>query len=607
MLAIDDMKKLARMQEKLLERSFDDREANLEKYKNTVIQIDEYTFSELLSDLSQLDEHNQTLEDELPFLEQVKSSYDQLLEQQLSFKRVCDLYGDANLELSDLSQINIEYIENRINVINGYLINVKNIDNNKIKLQELNDKLVVEEKNKTFLNKELLEYEKLLRNNFVSAEGRYIVDGQLQYVSVVLEYDKLGYDFNQLLEDSQNLNELLSVVNNEKIEVEEKLKTAEICFNSIPNSESKQILDEINKEYVKIRYRLSMLKILELLSKNYDDYDLFKEKREKILDLIKYRMTCTEKLGIRVSIDPFSRTKVMEQLDMVISMTDNSKNINKIKKDIASLSERVEDMISQNDIYMSQINTIEDLIVNNTSISDIDISSVSLDIEDYFEEKTILDNQVVNVKSVPLQFYLDRARQKSIGVAKRVNEMINNVSLKEEEEILSPELVIVSQPVVIQDEVKEEEEIISSNENEEDSFEKEEKEDDVFNSVNDSDIFMTVEPFVEMPLFAERVDGSLKIDTSDGVDEFSFEKLEEVSDEKVSDLELEYTEELEDKKNNNLQLEYSNDLEEKMPDAFWITQEDKKIDNNDVIPSFDDQVSALLADDNDVKIKKLVA
>ena len=618
MLAIDDMKKLAKMQEKLLERTVDDREVNLKKYKDTVKSIDEYSFSNLLSELDQLKEHNQTLENELLFLEQVMSIYEQVFEQQLSFRKIIELYGDNSLELSDLSQINIEYIKGRINTINGYLVNIKNIEVNKNKLQELNDKLIEEGKNKVLLVKRLLDDEKILRSNFISAEGRCIIDGQLQYVSVLEEYKKLGYDFKQLLEDTGQLDKLLFMVNNEKNEVEEKLKTAEICFNSVPNLDSKQIVDDIAMECIKTRYRLTMLKILQLLSKNYDNYDLFVEKREKLLDLIKYRRTCMDEFGIRVSIDPFARTKVNEQLDMILSMTDNSKNINKLMKQIASLSEMIEEMISQNNVYMTEINRIEDLFINKTSISDIDISSVYLDLEEYHEEKNIADNQVISVKVAPLNFYLDRAKQKSNSVVQRVNEMVSNVLVIEEEkeDVLTPELVIVSHPVEVEDEamkysntIENDDEVISEVSLETENI------DDVVSHVYDSDLFMTVDPFVETQLFTDRADESLEKDIFVDENSFSFVDLEKKSDDenigalefeynekssesKEDNLELEYTEELAEQKEDNLDLAYKYDLAEDMPDAFWITQGETTSDK---------QISVLLADNNDVKTKKLVA
>ena len=88
-----------------------------EKVNVSWTRIDEDTFFILLSEIKQIDEHNQNLEDELQFLEQIKSSYQQLLEQQLGYKRVCESYGENNLKLSDLSQIDIDYIDKRINNI----------------------------------------------------------------------------------------------------------------------------------------------------------------------------------------------------------------------------------------------------------------------------------------------------------------------------------------------------------------------------------------------------------------------------------------------------------------------------------------------------------
>ena len=61
MLSIDDLRKLAEMQEKLLRISINDRGVNLEKYKDIIRQIDEYYFSGLLSDIEQVSEHNQRL------------------------------------------------------------------------------------------------------------------------------------------------------------------------------------------------------------------------------------------------------------------------------------------------------------------------------------------------------------------------------------------------------------------------------------------------------------------------------------------------------------------------------------------------------------------
>ena len=217
MLVIDEnMFKLARMQESLLRATDLNREENLANYKKTVAQIDAQAFADILEELKHIDEHNQSLEDEVQYLERIKSCYDQLLELQLSFRRVCELYGGDELKLSDLSQLNIQYIENRINTINGYLINLKNIGVNKDRIQALGEQLVIEEKKRELLGSRLLELEEELRRNFVDAEGRIVVDGELQYSSVISEYKKLGLDFEALLLDVSELDRLLAEVVRER-------------------------------------------------------------------------------------------------------------------------------------------------------------------------------------------------------------------------------------------------------------------------------------------------------------------------------------------------------------------------------------------------------
>ena len=62
----------------------------------------------------------QNLEEEIQFLEAIKDNYNQLMELQLGFRKVCELYGAKELKLSDLSQLNIDYVDNRINTRNYF-------------------------------------------------------------------------------------------------------------------------------------------------------------------------------------------------------------------------------------------------------------------------------------------------------------------------------------------------------------------------------------------------------------------------------------------------------------------------------------------------------
>lgn len=629
MLVIDDnMFKLAKMQESLLRATDTNREENLNNYKKTVAQIDGQAFADILEELKHIDEHNQSLEDEVQFLERIKSCYNQLLELQLSFRKVCELYGGEDLKLSDLTQLNIEYIDNRINTINGYLINLRNISENKDKIQQLSEQLVVEEKKRNLFASRLLELEEVLRRNFKNAEGRYLVDGQLQYCSVVSEYKKLDLDFEQLLTDIESLDDLLLLAEKERAEANEKLNTAQLCYDNAPTTESKQILDEIRKDSLKYKYRLTMLKILKLLSQDCDDYDSFREKREQILDLIKYRLACIESLGIRISIDPFARTKVNEQLDSVISMSDNSKTINRIRKEIGQLTARTEEMVSQNSDYLISLSDTKTLLQSSVGMSDIDISMIDVPLEESVldEVKVVENNQVVRVRSIADALNMSIVGQKTASVIKRVNQMINgSVAVREPETLdevvtddpVVPELVIVPKAVqkkpTLETEVEEPVEesaptltVVDTSpafdtvDNPFDfvpdlsmavSASEDEKAEettlvDTGEKVDFSNLFETVVPFTEPEMFADRSEESL------------------VSENSLSAAELE---QLTNKPEEDLQLQYNN--EDEMPEAFWTTEEESNELTDDNILSFEDQINALLSSEKgeDVKTRKLVA
>lgn len=465
MLSIDDLKKLAEMQVKLLKISYNDRDVNLEKYIDIVKQIDEFYFSNLLFEIEKVGEHNQTLEEELVYLEQISSIYDQVLVEQVKFRSVCELYGNKDLQLSDLSTVDKEYIDNRKSIISGYLINEKNIEDNKKELDLLSGNLRDEEKKNNELKKRLLGFEDVLRNNFISAEGRYLKGLDLQYVSVLTEYEGLGYDFKDLLYDSKRVEEILGDVYAEVRDADDKLKTAELCYNTLPDVDSKVILDEITLENIRCKYKLTMIKILSLLCSNIDNYDMFLKKRIDLLDLIKYRLDFVKKLGINVSVDPFARTKILEQIKVVEALEDNSKNIHKVRKSINELNNRIEEMIAMRNSYKDEIVNVKDIMIvkdgedvsldniEDTSLNDIFTSN--LDMKDIVveidtdtvdnEDKVVLDNQVVSVRDIDSKLNMDIVIQKSNQVIKRVNEMINEVPINNhQDKVLDvvPELVI---------------------------------------------------------------------------------------------------------------------------------------------------------------------
>lgn len=593
MLLIDDrMLNLARMQETLLERSVNDRRYNLEKYKNTVKIIDKEAFSYILTELEKIKKHNQTLEDELQFLQSIKASYEQLLEQQLSFKRVCELYEDKELELSDLSIIDIDYIDNRINLISGYLINLKNLDINKEKISTLNEQLYEEEKKHDFLNKKIQDYEQLLRDIFLNAEGRISVDGNLVPTSTVLEYKKIGLDLKTLLYDSQKIDKLLEATMIEANDSGDKYKAAEICYNNAPNANNKQILDEISKEYLKIKYKLIMLKLLKLLSSSSIDYDQFLDKREQLLDLIKCKNVCLEQLNIKNFIDPFNIDKILEQIKEVSSFGDNSNNILRIKKEIAKLNDLIEEMITQNNTYMVELSDTKNLLREKTEQEDKSIAQISWDVDDYFTAPVPLENQIVGIKDLPEQFNLGIAMQKTNLVLIRVSSMIKEspLSSKESSSEVIPKLVVIpssiSPPKEKSDDSRNKsiDSLISPNdksENEHPTLVENTK------NIDDTNIFETLVPFEETPMFTDKREDSLEQENFIS-DSLTSEELENIST----------------KEENSLEMHYSDSNKDEMPNAFWVTKSESEKGNNSNKDEeqFDEQIKKLLASSTDEKV-----
>lgn len=621
------MFKLAKMQEALLRVSTSNVDEHLSKYKKTVVDIDTKAFNDVLEESKHIDEHNHSLEEELVYLEGIKNACDQLLELQSSFKRICEEYGDNDLELSDLSKLNIEYIENRINAIKGYLLNLKNIETNKVRLQELNEQLVDEEKNKVLIDKKLLDLESSLRNNFVSAEGRNLVDGNLQYTSVISEYKKIDLDLELLMNDNTLLEELLFNYDKDLSEALEKVKVAEICYNSMLSSESKQMLEETNLELLRVRYKVTMLKMIQLLVQNNDDYEQFVAKRESLLELIKFRLSCMEKLGTKNSIDPFGRAKVREQLDVVLALPNNSKKINGIRKEISQLNSWTEEMISQNNNYLITLNDTRRLIEDTMGLNDIDIAPV-VSFDDFLIKRKVMPNQVIKTRNISNNLNMIRVSQKTSSVIRRVNAMMNkssNNSVVNVDEEIIPELVI--SPAIANSSVMEEvvETIPSVIENEETSIDltfddgldlvieepvnvdvstaevlneeevvvSEPEEIVPLNVIPSAnlDLFETVNPFEEPVLFNERADSVLPEPVPEVVPGPVVEVTSDVEEVDVID---EVSTGVE--ASNDLVFDFGNNDDELMPDAFWVTDEEIPVVDN--VISFDDQINALLASEN---------
>lgn len=673
MLVIDDnMFRLAKMQETLLKVSVENRDENLKKYRDIVMEIDTKAFADLLEEVKHINEHNQSLEDELQFLEGIKNAYNQLLELQLGFKNVCELYGDNNLILSNLARLNIEYIDDRISTISGYLINIKNIDDNKKKIQELNEQLVIHEKKKVLYDNRLESLEQQLKLNFISAEGRSITIGEAtQPVSIVSEYKELGLDFEQLLDDHSLLESTLLNVENNQVEKKTELEATQFCYDQNPNIEYRKFLDDVKVEYCRLKYKVAMLKMIRLLSLQYDDIEQCKDKRRDLLDLIKYRKSYLLNLGIRLVIDPFDRVGLNEQLEVILSFDDKSKKISDLRRQIGELNSRTEAMLKENSNYLISLGNTKSLIENSVYLDEINESSLSYGFEDVLLERIIEPNQVVSVKSITDDFNINIVRQKTSSVIRRVGKMLSGYFTPKKVEVKTsiPELVIVPKKI---EELKEEIidepidiidatiglEPMITEDNNIDNANLIETSDSIvvdnqevidinsletqnLNDANNGEVVEEIPVLNVLPVEANNISfdnldtnkfktvkiiepiETLFMDTAsifettvpfeepvlftDRTDEVDSSEVHDNAQKFIQDEMVEVAEKTEESKEINV-VNGIPRVEESMPEAFWITQSEEKEETTNSVLSFDEQINMLLATEKeDSKTRKKVA
>jgi len=646
----DNNFKLLRMKEKLLDVTDNNRDTNLLDYREAAQNIDNMYFKELIDKLKESDNEPLSLEDELKYLSVVKEMYEQLEFMQYKFRNVYGKYTDDILELNDLSRVNQDIIIDRINNISGYLINLKNINQGKKELEELSNQLILENKKKEVIETRILEYEDELRNNFLNAEGRKIMEGSIKYTSVLQEFNEIGIDLEKILEDSLLLKETLNEVSIDKKEKDEMLKATEVCYNNLPNRENREVLETVRLDAYKAGYKLALVKMAKLVSEYTKDYDKARKKREDLIDLVKYRNTCVEKVGIKFSIDPFSRIKINLQLDAIHQLGSNSKTIASLMKKIDVVNSKLEDTIDKNEELLLKINSKVELLNDELSISDISLDFIS---DEIVEHKKIEDNQVIKVELLPSKFKIDRAIEKTTGVINRVYQMVNGYDKKVEEKIqkeATPELII--EDVMVDKHQKLDLPVLDdlSNEIDNDVFEdifvnNEEKvleeipvdeEDNIFEDIpevisdvslesvkednvelNDS-LFEDVVPFEGVSLFSDRTDEDefvfddvLVENEADLVDE---NVLVQENDNEVPVESISLPEVVEDAEDTLVEESLpdesvivnnsDNNEEVEMPELeeFWEIHEDDTISKE----SLDYQLSKLLSnDDEDVKSRKL--
>ena len=664
MLVIDDSKmKLLKMKERLLEISAGVDKTALEDYKKLAVEIDSQIYNNLFEKIKNINTHNYSLEEQLVFLNEILQDYEDLYQLRCSFEMIYGRYSTEKLELSDLSNILLDNIKNRKSIVEGYLVNSKNIDNIKKELEKLNFKLIQEENKKDEIGRKVKQLETELRNNILNAEGRIYSDtGSLKYTSIVQEFRDNSLDLKELLSNKTLLEEEFSKINEKEVASSEKLQAAKICYQNMPSSENLLVYHDIDVDAAKVRYKLILLRIATLIAEEAEDYTGALEKRMEIDSLNSVRKECLNKIGIKLSIDSFSRIRLKEQINILQALGDNSKEIAVIRENIDNYNTLIEQRISQNNEFMLTINDNVEFIKDDTSFVNI-VEDNNVDV---IKVANLTDsnylNKVIKVSDLSDNFMYDIVKQKTAGVINRVNEVYNGVPVSVSEDITSPELLVVPSSDLDNDDNKDlfneydvEAETIDTiddvfPEKEEDVFLPEiEKSDDVFpsneldnddnkdlfneydtgNATIDTidDVFPTntedniFSPKIERDIFSseqpvvDNTPDTIFNDTipfesaplfSDRYDDNIFDAPKETpiaENATTIDIDSEGSKQQDTSVLNNEIVSVNGN---EMPELFWPTQEEQVqsvINNNENVLSFDEQINALMNEEPKVKRK----
>ena len=649
MLVVDDTRiNLLKMKEKLLKVTRGDRQELLEDYKKMALSIDKEEYDALIDEIRDKKYINLPLYEQIIFLNRIIDEYNSLNELQYRFRNVYDDYTNEELELSDLSKIFIDNIIERSSVIQGYLMNGKNLESNKEELDKLNLDLINALKKQSLVDNKVAEINNNLKLNLLSSEGRIIQGNEMVYTSAVQEYKNIGLDLRKLIDDSVTRKDELSNAIKVKNDNNETLAAASICYRD--NSNNQDIYNKIKEDVKKSEYVVTMLEIVNEICTETNEYNLMINKLYRLLNLIEERKLY---LKSKFYIDPFDRIKINEQLEILNSLNDNTESIAKIKKTITYFTDNISNAETMNKEYLKRINDNEQLLSEDLLkelepeiIDEVNNEEIVPESEENNLDNGIIysDNQVKSIREISDDFKLDIVRDKTNAVINRVNELmsgnnesskvpeliIENVSQEETNELpaYSPsdnETIdnTVLESTSVEDDVKVDEtlpiysvfdnnpvdnNIFEDNNNEEAKieetlpgnlvFENEPVGDNIFEDnpntlnvfddkqiSNDNDLFQEVKPFDEAPLFTEKYEDIF--DVNKNAFEGNIDKPVEVPFAENTAL---------------------NDAVNEMPDAFWVTREEPVIDTEpkENVVSFDDQINMLINNSNDSKTMKKV-
>ena len=597
MLVINENnRRLLNMKAKLLEFTNGDSRV-LEEYEKLVKEIDNDCYNQIVNKIKKSNYNALSLEEQISFLSEIEADYNYLNELQWMFRNTYNKYASGDIELCNINNILINNIISRISDIHGYLMNIKNLNSNKLEVDKLNNKLISLEKEKEQIKRLFNDIRSKLKNEITNAEGRiHDSNGSLVPISINSELKKYGISLHEILNDHLKLERVYKAFSEEAEMLEEKYRVT----IDLPNRDE-EICHQIEIDMIKGKYKLALVQLIKEISAVDSEYSSFRDRLYKIASVIDDLKNDSVKLGIRFYINPFDRIKIDSQIQVINSIKDIDKETDNIRKTITYITAMIDDSANKNNELITLINTdinifSEDnyynLMDENKAISDENKKTFS----DIVSDTDVKGNQVIKIGNPKDEFKRERVKEKTKGVIERVFEMMSSVPV-ETSQVISPELVLdcvskeaedSNKDVTIMEDMESifpesgesTQELINSNNN------------NIFldSSIgNNNQIFSDVTPFEEAPLFSGRDDLGIS----------------EMQPKMVVDL---GSKNLNHGFENNAVIRFDktkNDdvLGSMMPEAFWVTKETETTETQEEPLSIDQQVAKMMNDTNQTKGK----
>jgi len=490
-------------------------EETLVKYKELVAEVDRGIYHELQDKIKNIVKGNYTYEEELKQLDDLETFYNQYISIQDGFKDTLSLYSSDLLELSPINDLNISYYLRRKDIITNYLSNKKKIVEFKKKIEEYNDELYETEKAKAKQDKTIADLDEELKRKLVSSEGRLIMpNNSLKYTNIINELGNNGI----VIKDDDIDEETYLKISLEAKEAKDKYEAAKISYEVRPDPSQKDILEEINKDFLASSYRLSLVRLVKQIFKPSNSYEEALTKRQSILELLDFRKKYLTETGIRFALDPFSRLNVNEQLTKLELFKSVSTDVEKLRKIISQYNIEIDELETCNERNILELNIHDDntdMVLEKEEKEELPVEKpkkeASKSAFDFIDtSKHVPSNQVVTVKPSKINF--KRSQEKGKKVAEKVLELLNRenkaekqtnpelvIEQKQEDDIFTEETPFINEPS--EDSIFETDDPFLDDNNNQDLFTNEEP------FIDDkNDIFNDTEPFKETELFSDKVD-----------------------------------------------------------------------------------------------------